>query len=157
MKKYLLSAVLFATTSLSFGQTPCDAGFAGVYPCDGYDLLSHVTWTSLGATNANDSWGWTDPNDGTEYAIVGLDNGTAFIDISDPVNPVFVGKLPTHTDDSLWRDVKTYGNFAFIVSEAFGHGMQIFDLTRLGNVTNAPETFAADAHYGGFGLSLIHI
>lgn len=151
MKKYLLSAVLFAITSLSFGQTPCDAGFAGIYPCDGYDLLSHVTWTSLGATNANDSWGWTDPNDGTEYAIVGLNNGTAFIDISDPVNPVFVGKLPTHTDDILWRDVKTYGNYAFIVSEAIGHGMQIFDLTRLGNVTNAPETFAADAHYGGFG------
>lgn len=151
MKRFLLTAALFATSGLALAQTPCDAGFAGIYPCDGYDLVSHISWTALGATNANDSWGWTDPTDGTEYAIVGLDNGTAFIDISDPVNPVFVGKLPTHTAPSLWRDVKTYGNYAFVVSEASGHGMQVFDLMRLGAVTSAPETFTEDAHYAGFG------
>ena len=44
---------------------------------------------------------------------------------SDPVNPVYLGKLDTHTDPSLWRDIKTYNNYAFIVSEASGHGMQI--------------------------------
>ena len=105
----------------------------------------------MGAGGGNDSWGWTDPQDGKEYAIVGLNNGTAFIDISDPVDPQYLGKLPTHTSSSTWRDVKVYNNHAFVVSEANGHGMQVFDLTRLRNVTSPPETFTEDAHYGNFG------
>ena len=44
-----------------------------------------------------------------------------------------------------------YQNHAFIVSEASGHGMQVFDLTRLRDVTGAPVTFTEDAHYDGFG------
>ena len=84
---------------------------------------------------------------------MGLDNGTAFIDISDPVNPIYLGKLATYTGSSTWRDIKVYNNHAFIVSEASGHGMQIFDLTRLRSVANPPETFDEDAHYDGFSGS----
>ncbi|GAB5400259.1 MAG: hypothetical protein Aureis2KO_18440 [Aureisphaera sp.] len=105
----------------------------------------------MGASNANDSWGWTDPLDGKEYAIVGLNNGTAFIDISDPFNPVYLGKLPTATGTATARDIKTYNDHAFVVSDNNGaHGMQVFDLTRLRNVTNPPETFAEDALYSDF-------
>ena len=82
---------------------------------------------------------------------MGLNNGTAFIDISDPINPIYVGKLGTATVNSSWRDVKVYNDYAFIVSEASNHGMQVFDLTRLRNVTNPPETFTTDKHYTGFG------
>ncbi|MBT8255114.1 MAG: choice-of-anchor B family protein, partial [Bacteroidia bacterium] len=96
------------------------------------------------------SWGWTDPQDGKEYALVGLEGATAFVDISDPVNPVYLGKLPTHTNFSTWRDLKVHNDYVFIVSEASGHGMQIFDLTHLRNVTNPPVTFTEDAHYSGF-------
>jgi choice-of-anchor B domain-containing protein len=105
----------------------------------------------MNSTRANDSWGWTDPLDGKEYAIFCLIEGTAFIDISDPINPVYLGKLPTENGSSTWRDAKTYNNFAFIVSEDPGHGMQIFDLTRLRNLTNPPIIFTEDAHYSGFG------
>ena len=150
MKKTLLS-ILIASCSIIQAQIPCINGMAGDYPCNGYDLQVFIPCTDFEADNANDSWGWTDPDDGTEYALVGLDNGTAFLDISDPINPIYLGKLPTHTSPSLWRDVKVYNNYAFVVSEANGHGMQIFDLTRLRNVTNPPETFTEDAHYGGFG------
>ena len=150
MKKILLS-ILIASCSIIQAQTPCINGMAGEYPCNGYDLQVFIPCTDFGADNANDSWGWTDPDDGTEYALVGLDNGTAFLDISDPINPIYLGKLPTHTSSSLWRDVKVYNNYAFVVSEANGHGMQIFDLTRLRDVANPPETFTEDAHYGGFG------
>lgn len=150
MKKSLLPIFLFFI-SLTFAQTPCEDGFAGVYPCSGYDLQAYIPYTDMGATNSNDSWGWTDSETGTEYALVGLDNGVAFIDISDPVNPIYIGKLPTHTQPSLWRDVKTYNNFALVVSEANGHGMQVFDLTRLRDVVNPPVTFTEDAHYNGFG------
>ena len=150
MKKTLLS-ILIASCSIIQAQIPCINGMAGDYPCNGYDLQVFIPCTDFGADNANDSWGWTDPDDGTEYALVGLDNGTAFLDISDPINPIYLGKLPTHTSSSLWRDVKVYNNYAFVVSEANNHGMQIFDLTRLRDVSNPPETFTEDAHYGGFG------
>ena len=134
-----------------YGQTPCQNGMAGNYPCNGYDLLSQMSVSEFDSTNANDSWGWTDPDTGSEYALIGLDNGTAFLNIDDPVNPIYLGKLDTHTDSSLWRDIKTYQNYAFVVSEAPGHGMQVFDLTRLRDVTNAPVNFTEDAHYDGFG------
>jgi len=150
MKNILLS-ILITGCSILQAQTPCINGMAGEYPCNGYDLQVFIPCTDFGAENANDSWGWTDPDDGTEYALVGLDNGTAFLDISNPVNPIYLGKLPTHTSSSLWRDVKVYNNYAFVVSEANGHGIQIFDLTRLRDVANPPETFTEDAHYGGFG------
>ncbi len=150
MKQLLrLSFVLSSTIALT--QTPCIGGMAGAYPCNGYDLQSHIPLSTMNTTGANDSWGWIDPTNNDEYALVGLEDGTAFIDISDPNAPVYLGKLPTQTSTSQWRDIKVYNNYAFIVSEAPGHGIQIFDLTRLRNVSNPPVTFTIDAHFNGFG------
>lgn len=133
------------------GFTPCEGGLAGPYPCNGFDLLGRLDLTDLQAIAGNDIWGWTDPEDGREYALVGLDNGTAFVDISDPDNLVYLGKLPTASTNSSWRDIKVYQNHAYIVSEAEGHGMQVFDLTLLRTVSGAPQSFAANARYRGFG------
>ena len=136
---------------------PCDNGMADIYPCDGYDLMSYMSLDDLtpgtGGTSlsGNDSWGWTDPTTNKEYALVGLNSHAAFVDISNPVAPILVGILPTATVNSLWRDIKVYQNHAFIVSEANGHGMQVFDLTRLRSVANAPETFTADTNFTEFG------
>lgn len=134
-------------------QFPCINGFANGHPCDGFDLMSHIPIDVLGGSGAvgNDSWGWTDPSTGKEYALVGTSTNAAFVDMTDPSDPILLGTLPTATTNSSWRDIKTYNNHAFIVSEANGHGMQVFDLTRLRNVTNPPETFTADATYTGFG------
>ena len=104
-----------------------------------------------GSISGNDSWGWTDPNTNKEYALVGLSSHAAFVDISDPSLPFLLGVLPTATVNSSWRDIKVYQNHAFIVSEAPGHGMQVFDLTRLRDVTAAPELFTADTHFTDFG------
>ena len=102
-------------------------------------------------TQGNDIWGWADPDTGKEYALMGLFNGTAFVDISDPENPVFLGRLPTQTVEAPWRDIKVYENHAYVVADGAGaHGMQVFDLTRLRDVS-APQTFAADVLYGDFG------
>ena len=133
-------------------QSPCVNGLAaGLYPCDNIDLLSTMGTNQVGGGDMNDIWGWTDPLDGKEYVLLGRTNGTAFIDISDPLNPVYLGNLNTNTVSSLWRDIKVYNNHAFIVSEASGHGMQVFDLTRLRNVNNPPVNFTSDAVYTGFG------
>jgi choice-of-anchor B domain-containing protein len=80
-------------------------------------------------------------------------NATAFIEITDPLNPVHIGNLYTHTVNSLWRDIKVYQNHAFIVSEAPYHGLQVFDLTQLLTASNLPVTFSETAYYGGFGHS----
>lgn len=131
--------------------TPCENGMAGQFPCNGYDFLGRISLSVFSAQSGNDIWGWVDVTTGKEYALMGLDNGTAFVDISDTENLIYLGKLPTATTPISWHDIKVYQDHAFIVSEAPGHGMQVFDLTRLRNVTNAPETFNADARYTGFG------
>jgi len=130
---------------------PCENGMAGIYPCNGYDLVAHISLSEMSAEEGNDIWGWTDAESGKEYALMGLDNGTAFIDISDAVKPIYLGKLPTATSSSPWRDVKIYGDFAYIVSEANGHGVQVFDLKKLQNVSNPPQVFSADGRYTALG------
>lgn len=132
---------------------PCENGVAGDLPCNNFDVKSNVPIEVLGGAGAegNDSWGWTDPLTGKEYALVGTTTSAAFVDVTDATQPIYLGRLPTATVNSLWRDIKTYNNHAFIVSEAPGHGMQVFDLTRLRDVSNPPVIFASDAHYTGFG------
>ncbi|HJR09098.1 MAG TPA: choice-of-anchor B family protein [Pyrinomonadaceae bacterium] len=129
---------------------PCVNGMAGTFPCQNVDLASFLPLASIGGGTGNDVWGWTDPLTNKEYALMGLSNGTAFVDISDAEHPVYLGKLPTHSIDSLWRAIKVYGNHAFIVSEAANHGMQVFDLTQLRNVAAPPVTFSETAHYNAF-------
>ncbi len=155
---YALAVLCLALlTQAASAQTPCVGGSAGAYPCDGVDLMAHLplgAFVAAGSTApaaANDVWGWTDPETGREYALVGLTNGTAFVDVSVPASPVLLGLLPTATSNSSWRDVKTIGTVAFVVSEASAHGMQVFDLTRLRALSGPPVTFTADARYTGFG------
>lgn len=130
----------------------CQNGFAGIFPCNDYDLMAHMSLTDLkGGSDGNDSWGWTDNVTGKEYALVCSSNGVSFVDVSNPVDPILVGNLPTATTNSIWRDVKVYNDHAFIVSEANSHGMQVFDLSRLRDVASPPEVFTEDAHYTQFG------
>lgn len=135
--------------------SPCENGMAGSYPCNGIDLMAKISAQVLGGSNqveGSDIWGWTDPTTGKEYALIALTNSTAFVDVTDATNPVFLGRLSSNAGTSFWRDVKVYNNYAFIVADSAGaHGMQVFDLTRLRNVTNAPENFNADAIYTGVG------
>ena len=133
--------------------TPCENGSADIFACNKVDLLTriHLEDMGTGSGSGSDIWGWTDSLDGKEYALMGLSTGTAFIDVSVPTAPIYLGFLPTATSNSTWRDIKTHANYAYIVSEASGHGMQIFDLTQLRNVLNPPVTFTADANYTEFG------
>jgi len=120
------------------------------FECDGYDLMGYVSLDEMNADSGNDCWGWTDPSSGKEYALMGLDNGTAFIDISIPTSPLYLGKLATATEPSSWRDLKVYEDHVFIVSEAAGHGMQVFDLTQLRGL-DSKQNFNADYVYTGYG------
>lgn len=137
--------------ALSSGPNVCAAGNAGTFPCLGVSLRRRVSLQAMDGTAGNDIWGWVDTATGNEYALMGMTNGTAFVDVTDPDNPVFLGRLPTRTVNSAWRDIKVYQDHAYIVADnAGGHGMQVFDLTHLRGLA-APQTFSADALYSDFG------
>lgn len=149
--RQVVSPPLPPPSGLSTGPAACTGGDAGGFPCSGIDLRARVPHTDMGGSGGNDIWGWTDTTNGNEYALVGMTDGTAFVDVTDANNPVYLGRLPTNTAASVWRDIKVYSNHAYIVADAAAaHGMQVFDLTRLRGVT-APQTFAADVVYGDFG------
>lgn len=131
-------------------SAPCENGFVGEYPCLNYNFHNRVALSVFGSSAANDNWGWKDPESNIEYVLQGLDDGVAFLDISNPNAVRYIGKLPTATVPSIWRDIKVFNNHAFIVSEASGHGMQVFDLTRLRDQTNF-QTFSADARLTSIG------
>jgi choice-of-anchor B domain-containing protein len=132
--------------------TECVGGMAGSYPCEKVDLISFTPIGNVGGSTGADAWGWTDPLDGKEYAIMNRQNGTGFLDITDPENPIYLGNLPTTTGVTSWRDAKVYQNHAYIVSDGNGaHGMQVFDLTRLRTVVSPPVTFTETNHYNNLG------
>jgi choice-of-anchor B domain-containing protein len=124
----------------------------GPFAASGVELRGHLSITELGGGAGvllSDLWGWTDPLTNKKYAIVGRSDATAFVDVSNPNEPVYLGHLPSATGASVWREMKAYANHAFIVSDGNGaHGMQVFDLTRLRGVTS-PQTFTADTRYTG--------
>jgi len=121
-------------------QVSCSGGQAAGYACRDVELLSHVPLGDFNSQGGNDIWGWTDPSTGHEYAIIGLREGTGFVDVTNPTSPVIVGIMPTATSSSTWRDIKVFNNRAYSVSEASSHGMQVFDLTRLRGRTSTPST-----------------
>ena len=145
-----------AVTVPTEGFSPCVNGLsAGTYPCDGIDMLSRLSIADLGLTFGNDSWGWTDPATGRDYALMGGSEGVAIVDISRPRNPDVVGFLPTATTagGDFWRDIKVYSNHMYVGSENTGHGIQVFDLTQVRGVTGDPVTFTPTNVYTGVGSS----
>jgi choice-of-anchor B domain-containing protein len=134
------------------GEVKCQGGKAKAFDCKDADLVAFLPKSAIGArrgTLVNDIWGWTDSTTGREFAIVGRTDGTSFVEVTDPANPKYLGDLPMHQGAraNIWRDIKVYKNYAFIVADGSGpHGMQVFDLTQLRNVTTA-QTFQETAHY----------
>jgi len=134
----------------------CVDGKAAVFDCDGVDLLSFVPLEEFRGQvdirqalrgGASDLWGWTDPDSGDEYVIIGKTNGVGFFRITDPTNPVYLGELPNRALlHQIWHDIKVYDNHAFIVSESQPHGMKVFDLTRLRDV-DEPQVWTEDGFY----------
>lgn len=155
---------------------PCTDGkaFNARYDCQNVHMWSRLSTQQLGTDRLNDVWGWEDQVTGSRYALVGLTEGTAFVEITNPADPYIVGKLPEHVHESdehahkrrtaavahhpeeqhsVWRDIKVYQNHAFVVSESDQHGMQVFDLTNLRNsgYHSPPQEFSETAHYNQLG------
>ena len=110
------------------------------FPKSNVTLFSWVTLAELGVPaggNGNSCYGYTSPS-GREYAILGTSSGTAFIEVTQPGNPVIVAQIAG--PNSLWRDVRTYSNYCYAVSEG-GGGIQVMNLANIdsGSVTSLPS------------------
>jgi choice-of-anchor B domain-containing protein len=127
----------------------CVDGMVDKYPCKNVDLLSFLPQSALGGGGSSSMWYWTDPRDSNEYILYCRSNGVSFVNVTDPVNPKYVGNLPSANGlNSTWCDIRTYRNYAYIGKDAVAHGIQVFDLNKLMGLTTA-QTFTADAHFTG--------
>lgn len=138
----------------------CEDGMAAIFPCKKVDLASFTPLPDLEATFVNDLWGWTDDETGMQLAIVGSFEGTAFVDVTDGSNPVYLGTLdsPVPGDSgNIWGDVRVYEDTAYIGSEAIdldsydpeagtidGFGVQVVDLTQFRGATGPGEVEQAN-------------
>jgi choice-of-anchor B domain-containing protein len=135
-------------------EVRCEDGAASDWGCDGVDLVSFLPVKDIGGApgiSLNDMWGWYDEETGREYAIVGRNDGTSFIDVTDPGNPRYLGDLPKTEEAriSVWRDMKVFNDYVYIVADGAGeHGVQVFDLARLRDI-DEPRVFEPDFLYDG--------
>jgi len=91
-----------------------------------------LAWVSLGdrgvSLGGTDCWGYVSPS-GREYAILGTEESTEFLDVTVPTQPVSVGSIPGPV--GIWRDMKVYGEYCYSVCETNGLGIQVIDLTQI--------------------------
>ncbi|WP_198661625.1 choice-of-anchor B family protein [Lewinella sp. IMCC34183] len=86
----------------------------------------------------NDIWGYVAP-DGTEYALMALTHGVAIISLADPDAPTLIERI--EQPKSVWRDIKTYGDYAYVTADEGTIGLTVINLTQLPTAVTY-ETFA---------------
>lgn len=85
------------------------------------DLLARVSV----AERSGSIWGYTD-SEGIEYALLGTELGLRVFSLEDPANPLVLKFIPA--EPSIWREIKTYGQFAYVTTEA-KDGLMVVDLS----------------------------
>lgn len=88
---------------------------------------SNLSYQTLHSTELNDIWGYVDEL-GNEYALVGAQKGTSVVDVTNPTLPV--EKFWEPGLNSVWRDLKTWGDYAYVTTEAL-NGLLVIDLSPL--------------------------
>ena len=99
--------------------------------------LGYLDLVSIHNSDASDIWGYVDGS-GNEYAIVGMNNGTSIVNVTDPANLAEVFFEPGM--NSIWRDIKTWNNHAYITTEE-PQGLLIIDLSTLPGNPNLTTTY----------------
>jgi len=92
----------------------------------------------------NEVWGYADC-EGNEFAIIGSSTHVHFIDLADPTNLVQIDSFPGG-ETTIWRDIKTYKDRAYAVSDNTNEGLMIFDLSDLPN--SITKTYQSTEFFG---------
>ncbi len=93
------------------------------------ELRSWIDLTTFGSANGNSCWGYVSSS-GREYALMGLDNKLAIVEITDPDNPDWFASVPHGAN--LWADVKVYQDHCYVVTEGTS-GIQVVNLSNIDN------------------------
>lgn len=109
---------------------------AQTYPSLNINLLAHLNpekdATGTDGRKYSGCWGWAQTNKNREYAIVGTSSQTYFIDVTNPTSPVIVDSVKAKHAGCTWRELKTYQNYCYIVSDdAPPNTFQIVDMQYL--------------------------
>ncbi|MGH7425706.1 MAG: choice-of-anchor B family protein [Candidatus Methylomirabilales bacterium] len=124
---------------------PCKGGDVEGYPCKGIDLVAHVPAEAMGGARVADVWGWVDPETKKEYAVLGSTHGVQFLDVSDPVEPIYLGALAGKAETALiWQEIEILNDHLYAVCDLSPCNVQIFDLTHLRGAETA-QTWAPDS------------
>jgi len=89
-------------------------------------LISKYTFNE----NGSDIWGYE--KDDTHYAIMGTLTKTNIFSLEDPKNPKLV--YEAFGTRSIWRDIKYYGDYIYVVADQGRDGLLIIDMSK------APDT-----------------
>lgn len=97
-----------------------------VYVQENYnlDFISNVNYGNL---SGSDVWGFV-TEDGTEYAIMGVETGVSIVSLADPNNPVEVEFIPGVT--SIWREMASHKNFAYCIADRGTEGLLVIDMSK---------------------------
>ena len=102
------------------------SAWAGGFPAENVSLYSHLSLSQLeNAGFARDCWGYTSPS-GREYAIIGLEQGPGFVEITDPFNPVIVDIISTA---NIAKDIKVYQDHVYASSD--GGPLNVIDVSQI--------------------------
>ena len=150
----------------SVSDVACTNNVAGAHACDRVDLLAHVALGDMAGESSSgaDIWGFVDLNTGREYALIGLGNGLAAFDVTDPREPFEVGHVSGTS--SIWRDAKVlqrfdrvagrWKSYAYVSSEVGGR-LIVVDLTglpnRIGLAGERPEASIHNVHVSNVDLA----
>ena len=119
-----------------------DTQMGVIFPSSNVTCLAWISLTDFGVPpggNGNSCFGYTSPS-GREYAIMGLSNGTAFVEVTEPSNPTIVAQIAG--PNSLWRDMRVYQHYCYAVSEG-GGGIQVMNLA---NIDSGVVTFVGSVN-----------
>lgn len=95
---------------------PVDIATAGGFPSENVTLLSQVALEDFPGQpiRGNDCWGYVSPS-GREYALMGLYNEVAVVEVTSPSDPVIIAEI-SHAP-SNWCDIKVYQDHAYAVNK----------------------------------------
>lgn len=132
---------------------PCVSGRIKGFVCRNVELLSYLPKHMLGESSGYDLWGWHDSATGREFVVIG-GHSTAFVEVTDPVNPRYLGVLPPREGYARHgaQSVKVYQHYALIGYVGIP-GIQIVDLTQLRNAKSPPVVIKETAYYDGVGTT----
>ena len=129
LKRYILSFLLLSTINI-----------CAQFNNNNIDFLGHLSYD----IELNDIWGFVG-SDSNEYALVGTREGFSIVDVNDSENLNEIWNIAGNY--TIWRDVKEYQNYAYVVNDNGNQGILIVDMNNIPDTTMMRYKYWQDTSY----------